>query len=593
MNKLNHKGFSLIEVMIGVAVFVLFTVGIYSGIQFVFKVVYQSRLKILETGILNEQVEIIRNLPFENVGIINGSPAGVLTRTVTTTRNGIPFTVTRTIRNIDDPFDGTAGGNPPDTAPADFKMVDIEITCDNCGQRAPLSFTTQVAPKLFEGDPTHGALYIEVFDSEAKPVQGATAHVTATFATSSLDVTDTTDNDGMLRLVDLEPGMNVYNIVVSKSGYTTDQTRVATTELPYPVKTPASVQAQDVTEISFSIDKVSSLQIETINSYCNAVSGANVQVLGTKLMGTEPDTLKVNQTITTNGGVYNLSNLEWDSYGLKPSSYDLIGSIPALPVSLPAGATQPVQLILGANTANSLLINVTDSITGQPLSNATVHITGTGLDQTKTTGVGFMSQTDWSGGDDQELWSEENKYFSDDGKIETGSPEGDVKLRKVGADYVSDGQLESSIFDLGLSVNFINLFWYSLSQPVETGENSARFQVAVSTTSTPESWNYVGPDGTGATYFNFENQVFPESLNNNRYLRYKMFLTTADQDFTPAISDVIFTYITSCTPPGQVYFGNLSETAYTIEVVREGYQTKTETVTASGDMIFNVAMVAN
>ena len=64
-NKNFPGGFSLIEVMMGVAIFSLFMVGIYSGTQYVFKVVYNSRLHIIETGILNEQLEIIRNLPFE------------------------------------------------------------------------------------------------------------------------------------------------------------------------------------------------------------------------------------------------------------------------------------------------------------------------------------------------------------------------------------------------------------------------------------------------------------------------------------------------------------------------------------------------
>ncbi|MBI4992997.1 MAG: prepilin-type N-terminal cleavage/methylation domain-containing protein, partial [Candidatus Magasanikbacteria bacterium] len=134
ISKIKHKGFTLVEIVVALGVFLLFASGIYSGIQFVFKSVYYSRLKILETGILNEQLEIIRNLPFEDVGIVNGSPSGVLERTATTTRNNIDFEITRTIRNIDDPFDGTIGGTPNDLAPADYKMVEVEIICTNCYQ---------------------------------------------------------------------------------------------------------------------------------------------------------------------------------------------------------------------------------------------------------------------------------------------------------------------------------------------------------------------------------------------------------------------------------------------------------------------------
>ncbi len=585
------KGFSLIEVIVGVAVFVLFMVGIYGGITFVFKIVYQSRLRILETGILNEQIEIVRNLPFQDVGIINGSPSGVLVHIVTTTRNGIDFTVTRTIRNIDDPFDGVIGGTPNDTAPADYKMVDIEIICDHCDQHKPLVINTQVSPKLLEGDPTHGALFIKVFDSQAKPVQGANIHVVSTSTSPTLDLTDTTDNDGMLRIVDLGAGIDVYDITVTKDGYTTDQTRRATPALPNPVKSPASVRAQDVVEVSFSIDKSSALQISTISSMCEPVGGVSVLVMGTQLIGIEPDVLKIDQNINTGaGGVYALSNLDADAYGLRPSGYDLIGTIPTLPVSLSAGADQPIQLILGSNTTNSLLINVVDGVTGQPLSSSTVKITGTGYDKTKITGVGFVNQTDWSGGNGQILLADETKYFADDGKVEINDPAGDIKLRKVGQDYVNDGSLESSIFDLGTNVNFVNLFWTPLGQPDETGANSVRFLVAANATSTPTSWDYVGYDGTASTFFDAEHQVCPGILNNNRYFRYKMFLSTQTNTTTPTVSDVTATYITSCTPPGQAYFGNLGVQDYVVEVSHPGYQTKTETISVSGDMIFAASL---
>jgi len=591
MRKKISKGFSLVEVMVGVAVFVLFVVGVYSTIQFVFKIVYSSRLRIIETGILNEQIEIVRNMPYQNVGIINGSPSGTLTRNVSTTRNGIDFLITRTIRNIDDPFDGTIDGIPKDTAPADYKLVEVEVICTKCEQKYPVRMVTTVAPKLLEGDPTHGALFIRVFDANAVPVVGATVHVVATSTNPQVDLTDVTDNDGMLRLVDLGAGLNAYNITVSKSGYTTDQTLLPSVSVSNPVKPPASVVAQDVTEISFSIDHASTLAISTINASCNIVSGAPVRILGTKLIGTEPDVLKIDYSANTDaGGTHTFSNLDWDSYGLKPSGYDLIGSIPVLPISLAPGASQPSQLILGANTANSLLINIVDSVTGQPLSNATVRVTATDYDQTKTTGVGFVRQTDWSGGSGQVLFTNETKYFSDDGKIDASTPVGDIKLRKVGKNYVSVAELESSTLDLGVNANPVNLLWTPLSQPPETGVNSLKFQLAASSSSTPASWNYVGYDGTASTYFDSTHQVISETLNNKRYIRYKVFLSTDSSAATPVLSDLSLTYVTSCTPPGQAYFGSLSEVEYTIDVTRDGYQTKTEKVTVSGDMVFSMEM---
>lgn len=589
-----NKGFSLLEVMIGVAVFALFAIGIYSGTQYVFKVVFNSRLHILETGILNEQLEIIRNLPFESIGIINGSPAGVLTRTVTTTRSGIDFTITRTIRNIDDPFDGTIGGTPNDTAPADYKLVEVEIVCTQCNQQTPARLSTYMGPKNLEGNPNNGALFIKVFDANVAPVQGATVHVTAIFPTSTLDITDTTDNEGMLRIVDLTPGIDVYQIDVSKTGYTTDRTMAPTPENPNPTKPKGSVAAQDVSTISFSIDKVSSLAISTMNQNCAPIGGAGLNVIGTKLIGTEPDVFLVSQNITTNGsGDYTYNNMVWDSYGIRPLIYDLVGSIPAMPINLLPNMNQPVQMILGAATANSIVAAVKDSVTGQSLASSTVHLSATGYDQTKTTGVGFVNQTDWSGGTWQLNYTNETKYWADDGKLDTNSPAGDVKLYKVGQNYVSDGYLESSIFDLGVSVDFVNLIFEPLSNPTSTGATPTRFQIATSDTSTPAAWDYLGPDGTGSTYYDQNNLVINSIHNGGRYLRYKVFLSTDDVSATPVLSDVSITYTTACTPPGQAYFGSLSAQDYTLEVSHPGYQTSLQTVSVSGDMVVGVDLAAN
>ncbi|MFH1947310.1 MAG: prepilin-type N-terminal cleavage/methylation domain-containing protein [Candidatus Magasanikbacteria bacterium] len=591
--KKSGAGFSLIEVMVGVAIFVIFAVGVYSGIQFVFKVVYQSRLRIVETAILNEQIEIIRNMSFYDVGIINGSPAGVLEHIVTTTQNNINFTITRTIRNIDDPYDGTIGGDPNDTTPADYKLVEVEIICDTCGQNTSLTMNTHVAPKFLEGDPTHGALFIEVFDANGEPVQGANVHVVSTSTDPTIDLVDTTDNDGMLRLLDLGEGLSAYQITVTKAGFTSDQNMAPTEIVTSPVKPLASVVAQDVTEVSFSIDDVATMEVNTINELCLVLPNVPIHISGSKLLGTDP-VLKISDDIITDGtGNYIFNNMEWDNYVFQSSNYDFIGSIPTLPTSLLPGANQFIQLILGINTVNSLLVNVLDSITGQPISNASIHVSGGVLDETKITGVGFVRQTDWSGGPGQYLFSNNTEFWADDGKIENIDPSGDIKLKIVGENYVSSGVLESSIFDLGTSVNFVNLIWEPISQPIETGSTPVRFQLATSNTTTPEIWDYLGPDGTTDTYYDNGNSDIADVQNNSQYLRYKIFLMTDSATTTPTVSDVSISYTTSCTPPGQSYFGDLENIEYTVEVTRDGYQTKTETITVDGDMIFSVEMVAS
>ncbi len=587
----NKKGFGLVEIIVAIGIFILFVIGIYGSIQFIYKVVFQSRLRIVENAIVNEQIELMRNLSFYDVGIENGSPAGVLQRVVTTTRNNIDFTITRTIRNIDDPFDGTIGGDPNDLSPADYKLVTIEVMCTTCDQKVPVEATTFVAPKYLEGDPTHGALFIEVFDANGHAVPQATVHIVSTSTDPAIDLTDTTDNDGMLRLVDLAEGLKAYQITVLKDGYTTDQTVASSVTVENPVKPFASVIAQSVTAVSFSIDIISTLDIVTLDTVCTPIGAVPFTLLGTKTIGTNPDVLLFDQSQVSGGdGAYAFASLVWDNYAPWFTSYDLIGAIPHLPLSLLPGAEQSATLVLGPNTDHSLIVQVLDSISEQPLSDATASINGA-ENQTKVTGLGTFTQTDWAGGDGQLLFSDESKYFTDSGTVDVSGNPGNIQLQLVGENYLSNGSLESSIIDLQTGVNLVEIYWEPLGQPEAVGAHAVQFQVASSNTSTPELWNYLGPDGTSGTYYNEENMTIQDGHDGDQYVRYQVSLHTDAATSTPVVSDIGITYTTSCTPPGQVYFGDITEGEYTINITKSGYQAREETIQVSGDMVFTVNMV--
>ncbi len=587
-----QQGFTLVEILVSVAIFVLFALGIYGGIQFIFKIVYQSRLCILETGIINEQIELIRNISFYDVGIIQGNPSGVLERTVTTTRNGIPFTITRTIRNIDDPFDGTIDGDPVDLSPADYKLVDIDIICDSCGQKTPFRMSTRVAPKYLEGDPDHGALFIEVFDANAQPVENALVHVVATTTDPTFDFFDTTDQNGFLRLVDLPSAFQSYHITVTKEGYTSDYTIVPSEENPNPIRLPATVVAQSVTSISFSIDQLSSIAFQSMNAFCTPVASVPFLLTGTKVWGTDPDVLVYDEQVVTDGvGSTTIPSLIWDTYALSMETYDVLGTIPILPFSALPGSHIDASLIVGPDTPHSLVVQVIDSITGQPIPSAVVTISGLGFFSEYTTGIGHIRQTDWSQGDGQTVFVNDTQYATDDGNISTSFTPGDITLQPVVSSYVSFGMLESSIIDLQTPVNFVNMVIDPLSQPEETGAQSLQLQVATSNTTTLP-WVYVGHDGTSDTYYDAQHLVLHDSHDDHRYVRYKVFLETASSTFTPRLSDISITYTNNCTPPGQVYVGNLEPQEYAVTVSHEGYQTIDETVTVDGDILFSVELFA-
>jgi len=150
MNRSHRKkiarGFTLIELLVAMAVFIIFFMGVYSGIQFTFRVIFQSRLRVMETSIAIEEMELVHVLPYDSVGITDGTPTGVLERTSTTTQNNLAFVIRRTVRYVDDPIDGVEGGDPEDMDPDDYKFVQIDVNCDACNQARAVSVATYVAP---------------------------------------------------------------------------------------------------------------------------------------------------------------------------------------------------------------------------------------------------------------------------------------------------------------------------------------------------------------------------------------------------------------------------------------------------------------
>ncbi|MBP6859440.1 MAG: prepilin-type N-terminal cleavage/methylation domain-containing protein [Candidatus Magasanikbacteria bacterium] len=584
-SKLNQKGFSLLEILIASAIFLLFALGVYSGINLIFKVVYQSRMSILQTALLAERLEVVRNLPYDSVGIVNGIPSGILPYSTTTVRNGQTFIIITTIRNIDDPFDGTLGGTPNDTSPADFKLVEMSVICNQCSQQKPITLSTIVSPKQLEGATQNGALFIQVFDSNGLPVSGANISITSTAQTPALVINDVTDNDGYLRIIDTPTGTLSYSINVSKAGYSADYTVPVGAEVSTPVKPPANVTSQTVTDISFSIDRLSNMDLHFLTPACSAVANTPFNIYGEKKIGISPDVYKYNRNLNANSsGNYTFANFEWDKYHISVSgtTYLVGGSTPMLPIDLTPGLTQDVSVILAPYSAHSLLVKVKDAGTGLPLSDATVSLTASGYDETRITGYGFVRQTDWSGGGGQVEYSNTTKYFNDNGNVENNSPDGDFKLRKIGSTYLNSGWLESSTIDLGVEANFNNIIFSPLSQPPEAGVNPIMFQLASSNSSTPSQWDFYGPDGASSTYYTSTSTLIWSGHNGKRYLRYKAYLNTDDTSFTPTLSEIAFTYITSCIPPGQELFTGLSATTYTLNVSHSGYTASSEVVDVAG-----------
>lgn len=579
MLKLSHtaqkrsQGFSSIEVLVGTAVFLVVSLAAYNAYLGVFKMVTYAQQKTAALNLANEQIEIIRNLPYSRVGVVGSVPAGDVPYTQTLVRGAATFNVITTVRNIDQTFDGTIGGAPNDTSPADNKVVEIRIECPTCERFTPVDLTTHIAPKSLETASTNGALFIRVFDANGQPVSGANVQVINRQGTSTITINDTTGVNGMLQLVDVPPGNSAYEVTVSKSGYSTDRTYTpGAVGNPSPSKPHATVALQQVTQVSFVIDRLSSLAISTLNNACTPIASVPLTLTGDKLIGA--GVVKNTHSITTNGsGAYTLSDIEWDAYSFTtPSgSYQIAGVSPLNAVAVNPNTTQNVSVILQAKNTPSMLVSVRDSNTLLPLADAEVTLDGSSYDSTKITGRGSYSQTDWSGGGGQLNLLDETEFYSSDGNIDYSS-QGEIKLKSTLGTYASSGTIESSVFDLGSASVFNQLVWTPADQQASIGPNAIMFQIASATSSTATTtWTYRGPDGTAGSYYSVSDTPINAVHTNDRYFRYKLIMNTASTTMTPLISDVSFTATSSCIPPGQVIFSSIPTGTYSLTVSKPGF----------------------
>ena len=588
-------GFTLIEIVVAMSVFFIVGVSLYGLFQRLIAYNTQARARVIATALANRMVEVARNLPYSSVGLVSGIPNGVLQPTQTIVESGIPFIVQYTIRNIDDPFDGTLGGTPNDLAPADYKFVEVSVTCSGCASPfTPVVVDTTVSPKSLEGSSSNGALFVHVFDAAGVGVSQASLHIQNSSSTIIID--DTTDTNGDYELVDVPPGINAYSISATRMGYSSDQTYPpGATENPNPTSPDATVLAQNITSKSFAIDRTSTLAVATVNNVCNPVPSIGYLLNGSKLIGTSPDVLKYSVNHTTDGaGNETISNLEWDGYTpiIMGGAYDLAGSIPTFPLNIIPNSSQQLQLVLAAHSARSLLVTVKDAATLLPLTGVTVHLyDGGAYSQALLTGQGFSVQTDWSGGSGQVMYTDPRQYLTDNGGVDTILVPGDVLLAPAGGgNYVRSGTLTSSTFDFGTGINYSTLSWDPGSQATSTGADSVQFQIATSNDSATTTWTYLGPDGTSASYYTVSGTPINAVHNLERYLRYRLYLQTANPVATPDISDVKITFSTGCTPPGQVFFPGLDLGSYNLDVSKSGYSTSSNVLDISGVMTNEVLL---
>lgn len=254
-------GMSFIDVVVGTGIMLVVFLSIFGAYKLAIELVYNTKARVGGMALVSKQLEYMRSLPYDQLGTVGGIPTGAIPQLATTTLNNIPYTVRTLIIYKDDPADG-AGAADSNSITADYKELKVEVVWIVRGRSYSTLAVTRVAPHGIESLTSGGTLRVNVFDAVAAPIQGASVRIRNASTTPAIDVTVYTDSTGSVALPGAPQASN-YKVTATKDGYSTAQTYDSTNQNPNPNPAHISVANQQTTTISFAIDRIGSLDVQT------------------------------------------------------------------------------------------------------------------------------------------------------------------------------------------------------------------------------------------------------------------------------------------------------------------------------------------
>lgn len=356
-----NQGQMLIGVLIAIAVFLILSHALFTLISASSNLVSINKARTTAKFIAIEKIETIKNIAYEDVGTAGGIPNGILVPEEIVNKNGLNFLIKTNVVYIDDSFDSEG---EIDLFP-DYKRIRVEVSWEGIGssRKSPLIILTDISPAMNIWAEGTGMLDIYVTDAYGEPVVGANVNIYADTITPNVNIETNSDEFGKVTFPGAIPCIECYQIDVSKDGYSTDSTH-STTEVTNPTKPHASVLEGKMTQLSFSIDKTGSIEVESYSNQDNVFTllpNTSFILRGTKSIGTDaylqPVYKYYEELITDSQGKILVNDLEWDSYYIEasdPSIYSIAGVNPILPLVLLPQANETIDFFTSSFSPFSL-----------------------------------------------------------------------------------------------------------------------------------------------------------------------------------------------------------------------------------------------
>jgi hypothetical protein len=573
----------LVEVIVVSTLILLIFGGLFAGVKLMVVLVGQAKGAAGARALAAERLEYIRSLPYASVGTVNGIPEGTLPQTSTTTMNGITYTEHLVVTYLDRPEDGF-GAADDNGVPEDSKSVAVTYTWSIRGRDESLSLATDIIPEGIESTTGGGTLFINVFDANVAPVSGAQVHVYNDTGTSTIDVTVSTNANGIAN-VPGAPARSGYQISATKSGYSTDQTYSATAENSSPNPPPVSVIAGAVSTVNFAIDRLASLTLhavtppvgetfdDTFDDLTGTSDAVNVAVEGGALV------------LSGGAGTY-AANGSVRSVAVTPDPIQSWGTFTfTLATTTNTSATAHVVSVTGTGTSTTYTLVPDEVLPGNSagFTNGSVDLSEVDVatypslamtaDLTSTDPAETPSLSEWHLSYIEDQAPVDGLTVALAGAKTIGTTDG-VPVLKYEGTATTNGDGEAALASLEWDV-----YTFSIDGAAE-GYDIAEVDGPMPYTLDP------GADDT-LTFV-----VVPHTDNSLRVT-----VTNAAGTFVPNASVTVSRTGWSDTDTtgayGQVFFADLTAGTYTLSVTASGYETFTQsTVTVDGQGAVTAALVA-
>ena len=261
----NQSGLSLVEVVIVAAISTLVFGGLLMSFKYTFELINLSKAKLSALSVANDRMEFFRSLPYADVGVIAGFPAGTIPQNSTTSLNNIVFYERVLVDYVDDPGDDVAGvdGNGITT---DYKKIKVEYTWSLNGATSSISLVSNIVPRSIETDVGGGTVRVNVFDQGANLLPGASVTLINNSLSPTINIPNRFTGPTGAALFTAPAGSNYEVIVTANIGgnpYSTAQTFQPTVAVPGSDSPPFTLMEADISTVNFQIGELSDLELTT------------------------------------------------------------------------------------------------------------------------------------------------------------------------------------------------------------------------------------------------------------------------------------------------------------------------------------------